>query len=90
MGGILPGSPCRVRADVVTDPPTRGCCSPARQAGGGLATAGCREAAAAGDPEALCLLAGWLSGRPGREADAVQIICFGVDAHGRTVGPDPA
>jgi TPR repeat protein len=48
-----------------------------------------REAAAGGDPDALYSLASWLEDR-GREAEADRRRCFGIDAYGRTAGPESA
>ena len=43
-----------------------------------------RDAAAAGDPDALKALDEWLSGQPGRQAEAALIRRVGLDARGAT------
>jgi hypothetical protein len=47
-----------------------------------------RDAAAGGNPDAVCALALWL-GEQGRQAEADRIHRFGIDAYGRTVEADP-
>ena len=47
-----------------------------------------RDAAAAGDPDALVALAVWLV-KQGRQAEADRIHRLGIDAYGRTVEEDP-